>query len=367
MKIALAIDVIKRLGGKQRDCLAVGQYLLARGHDVTLLTTSVPRGAAKALPYERIRVTALSNHGRVRAFAEALKRIKAERAFDVMIAFDPVPDCDFLYAAEQCLAANPPKLKRWLPRYRTRLEFERAVFSSASKVTVLYLNRRQRDGYWQFYGPAPERSAILPVHTDRFTSEYYAERGRVRRELSIPETVRLAISIAQNPAARRKGLDRVLSAMRQIPDLHLLVVGTLDWKIRLQAYIYGVSHRLRMLPYQDHVMDVMGAADVLLHPARDEAGGLVIVEALLAGIPVVCTEICGYASEIEQSKAGFVLREPFQPDEFTAAIQSAIAERDNLQMHARAYADFLAGQESWLAQLARYVEQFPLTRNQHAG
>jgi UDP-glucose:(heptosyl)LPS alpha-1,3-glucosyltransferase len=103
-------------------------------------------------------------------------------------------------------------------------------------------------------------------------------------------------------------------------------------------------------------MDVMGATDVLLHPARLEAGGLVIVEALLAGIPVVATEICGYAVQVTRSGAGFVIPEPFRQDAYTAAIRQTLGQIDELKARARAYALAPRDQETWLARLAREVE-----------
>lgn len=292
MKIALAIVATKRLGGKQRDCLAIGKYLMQRGHEVTLLTTSPVRESGEAIPRERVRVYGLTNHGRIKAFATAVERMNAERRFDAMIAFDRLPGCDFHYAAELCLAKYASRRKRWQPRYHTLLKLEQAIFSPTSNTKVFYLTERQRDDYWEIFGAAPQRASVLPAHVDSFPSAHYAERERARRALSISDTVLLAISVAQNPLGKLKGLDRTFAAMAQIPDLHLLSVGSFTRKITWYASLYGVADRVHMLPYVEDVMSLMGAADLLLHPARLEAGGLVIVEALLAGIPVVATQIC---------------------------------------------------------------------------
>jgi len=68
----------------------------------------------------------------------------------------------------------------------------------------------------------------------------------------------------------------------------------------------------------------MLAADLLVHPARDEAGGVVLLEALAAGLPVVATDVCGYAHHIRAARAGIVLGTPFSQDELDRAVMRCI-------------------------------------------
>ena len=358
MKIALAILTMQRLGGKQRDCMSIAHHLMKRGCEVTLLSTRIGREMCHGIPSERVQVAALSNHGRMQALAAAVGRIKIERRLDAVIAFDPLPGCEFHYAAEEPLAKHSPRHKRWLARYRTLLKLEGGVFAPESKTKVFYLTENQRNQYWDIFGPAPDRAIVMPPHTDRVPSKHYVRRAQLRQELAVSDAVPLAISVAQNPVAWRKGLDRTLAAMAEIPDLHLLLVGCLDRKVMRQALAYGVSDRVRMLPYLEDVVEVMGAADFLAHPARLEAGGLVIVEALLAGIPAIATRICGYAGEVERSGAGFVIEEPFEQQSFVAAIRKTIAKQNELKTRARTYALAAQGRETWLARLGRELEQF---------
>jgi UDP-glucose:(heptosyl)LPS alpha-1,3-glucosyltransferase len=55
----------------------------------------------------------------------------------------------------------------------------------------------------------------------------------------------------------------------------------------------------------------MAAADLLVHPARVEAGGIVIVEAIVNGLPTIATALCGFSSHIRRADAGIVIPEPF--------------------------------------------------------
>jgi len=56
----------------------------------------------------------------------------------------------------------------------------------------------------------------------------------------------------------------------------------------------------------------MLGADLLIHPAYSENTGTVLLEAIIAGLPVLTTDICGYAYHVNRAQAGRVLASPFQ-------------------------------------------------------
>jgi UDP-glucose:(heptosyl)LPS alpha-1,3-glucosyltransferase len=95
-------------------------------------------------------------------------------------------------------------------------------------------------------------------------------------------------------------------------------VGSLGLLARRQQ----VQEQVVFLGGRDDIPDLMLAADVLVHPARSEAAGIVLLEALVAGLPVVVTDVCGYAGHIKTAGAGLVL-----PGSFTqGALDDALAK-----------------------------------------
>lgn len=72
------------------------------------------------------------------------------------------------------------------------------------------------------------------------------------------------------------------------------------------------------------------AADLLLHPAYFEAAGMVLLEALVAGLPILVTAHCGYAPYIENAQAGLLISHPFQQAELNAKLSSALNQQ---QLH----------------------------------
>ncbi|XNM52069.1 glycosyltransferase [Escherichia coli] len=62
------------------------------------------------------------------------------------------------------------------------------------------------------------------------------------------------------------------------------------------------------------MFELMAAADLLLHPAYQEAAGIVLLEAITAGLPVLTTAVCGYAHYIVDANCGEAIAEPFRQE-----------------------------------------------------
>ena len=95
--------------------------------------------------------------------------------------------------------------------------------------------------------------------------------------------------------ARRKGFDRAMEAIVAHPNIHLVLAGSSDRWVAPRVKQLQLQDRVHILPYADNVMDLLSAADIFLHPAREEAAGIVIGEALAgrrAGDRVVGVRLC---------------------------------------------------------------------------
>jgi UDP-glucose:(heptosyl)LPS alpha-1,3-glucosyltransferase len=354
MKIALAIFQLETLGGKERDCLAVAAHLHQRGHDVTLVTT---RTAPQNLPVAIVPRKGLSNHGRARQFAKAVIDYRDRHNPDMLLSFERVPGADFHYAADAAVALRMTGAKRFLPRQRTYLQLERGVFENPG-TRFFFLTQAQRAQYAAHYNFDPARGTVLPVilHEERFeAARTTAERSLTRRTLGLPPDATVALAVAVKP--KQKGLDRSLDVLARFPNLHLVSAGSTEPWIAEQAKTLKVENRVHILPYGANVMDLMAAADFLLHPARAEAAGQVIAESLLAGRPAIVSGICGYAGEIAQSGAGIVLREPFDPQDLSTAMGTILERLPAMTAAAQAEANSLQSQRGqWLSVIADAIE-----------
>jgi glycosyltransferase involved in cell wall biosynthesis len=112
-----------------------------------------------------------------------------------------------------------------------------------------------------------------------------------------------------------KGQDEAIKALAEIVrrgiDAHLLIVGdenrVFTAALREQVSAYGLEQRITFTGYVNEPMQFIRMADVVLVCSRWEAFGRVIVEAMLAGKPVIATVNSGGTAElIEEGKTGLL-------------------------------------------------------------
>src|SRR5690606_13522120 len=133
---------------------------------------------------------------------------------------------------------------------------------------------------------------------------------------------------------RVKGLDRALAALASLPDetlAHtlLLIVGNDDPAPYLTALPAVDRERLRgrvrAEGARDDVPALLQAADLLLHPAYRESAGMVLLEATVAGLPVLTTDTCGYARYVLEAGAGEVIASPFEQSALNETLARMLA------------------------------------------
>lgn len=102
---------------------------------------------------------------------------------------------------------------------------------------------------------------------------------------------------------KRKGLDLAIDIIERMsrsrPELEFVVAGPDPEEIR--PLFANRAFRFRLLGQTD-ARPLYAGFDLLLHPARMEPFGMVITEALSAGVPVVASEQCGARSEVDPSR-----------------------------------------------------------------
>jgi len=245
---------------------------------------------------------------------------------------------DVYYAADPCFAAKANNLRSWWYRFTARYKhfsiYEKAVFDQHSKTHVLMISAVQKPLFQRFYHTPENRLHFLPpgIARDRMAPPNAAEiRTQFRREFKVGEDECLLLSVGSG--FKTKGVDRSLMAIAALPDhikrkTKFIVIGQ-DNPAPFNKMIKKLSlHRqVTILSGRDDIPRFLLGADLLLHPAYSESAGMILLEALVAGLPVLVTDVCGYAHYVREAQAGDIMDSPFNQEQFTKQLQTAIENK----------------------------------------
>lgn len=330
-------------GGLQRDFLKIACTAMARGHAVRVLTMDWQGEKPAGLDIRLLPHAAVSNHRRCLKFTRTVARLLPEIQCDAVVGFNKMPGLDVYFAADSCYQARMRRTRllvsRLQGRYRTYAEFERAVFSPASNTEILLLAPQEKSRFMKCYGTPAERFHLLPpgIAQDRFRpADAQAVRAGARAEFGLADDHLLLLMIGSG--FQTKGVDRAIRAMAGLPETlrkrtRLFVIG----KGKIDAFAglakkMCLAEQVEFLGGRDDVPKFLLAADLLLHPARTENTGTVLVEAMAAGLPVVVTENCGYAFHVREAGAGRLVPMPFQQRDLDQTLLELLESPDLVKL-----------------------------------
>jgi glycosyltransferase involved in cell wall biosynthesis len=143
---------------------------------------------------------------------------------------------------------------------------------------------------------------------------------------------------------RRKGFDTLFAAWqilcrRREWDCNLAVIGAgselSSWRVRAREA--GLAERIRFLGFRKDVPEVLAACDVLVHPARYEAYGLGVHEALCRGLPALVSAHAGVAERYPPELHDCLIADP----EDSAVLADRLRHwRNNLERFRSAFSPF---------------------------
>ena len=364
-------------GGLQKDTLRFAREAAQRGHQVDLLTTDWqgerPTDTNLTIHFTPS-IRAWTNTARMEEFAKHVEEFRRQHAFDVILAMNRIPGADFYFAADSCLK-HYLRQKHWpitlalLPRYRAILRQEKAVFSPLAKTRIFTISDAQVHEFQEEYGTQPERFCPLPPGMDEAClpppPEQAAKlRKDARKKLGVKDDELLLLLVGTS--FLRKGADRALATLAALPSelrqrTHFAMVGN-NPPEKLYSYVKNLpvmSNFVHPVPPQEHVTEYLLAADLMVHPAREEGTGTVLVEALSCRLPVICTEVCGFSPYVAAAGCP-VIPEPFSQDALTSAVVKALTSLPELRERTATYAitqDFCARSRYAIDVMERFLRQ----------
>jgi UDP-glucose:(heptosyl)LPS alpha-1,3-glucosyltransferase len=331
MHLVFAVFKYFPYGGLQKDLVAIAEQCVHRGHRVTVYCRQWQGDSVAGIDVVVLPVKALSNHRRDQRFVEALTAALEPLDYDWLVGFNKMPGLDFYYAADSCYRAKVMRERSFLSRLTARFRlyggYEQAVFGG--NTDVLMISSKEIPVFRHYYHTADSHLHLLPpgIRRDRIMPpDYTNQRQQFRRQWQLAPEDKLILMVGSG--FRTKGLDRAIAALaalapEQLERSWLYVIGQDNSKPFIdQARRVGVEQRLRFLQGRDDIPAFLWGADLLIHPAYRENTGTVLLEAMVAGLPVLTTDVCGYAHYVEDRAMGVVLASPFDQ----SALDRALAD-----------------------------------------
>lgn len=325
MRIAVHNDG-PELRGSEKQLLLIARGLAARKHDV-VASCRAGSAIAAALAQAGVRTTTVRPRGDLDLFSAMrfsrwLRREKPDAL--LLTSWKRVP-----VAVMAARGARVPRivlrlgLVRPLPasgskllRYRTALQY----------VDALILNSQDAADAWAESAPwfAAERvyivnNAIEPARATPID----------RHTLGVPAEASLLLCAAG--LEKRKGIGTLLEAVANLPvTVHAIIAGSgpEEKVLRARAAELGVQDRVHWLGFRNDVPALMATVNVFVLPSRHDSFASSILEAMVAGLPIVTTTGSGVSQVLgptmDHGPAGWLVT-PDSPDELVGAIGSALS------------------------------------------
>jgi 1,2-diacylglycerol 3-alpha-glucosyltransferase len=341
MKICMMTNTyLPHVGGVARSVSTFAEEYLRLGHEVLVVA---PEFDGKPLPLQAEaiveRVPSLRNFNgsefsvRLPGAAALSERLDAFQA-DIMHAHHPFLLGDT--ALRVAMNKNVPIIFTHHTRYEDYthyVPFSDALKEVAVEVATHYANLCDgvivpSESIARMIRRRGVTSPMTVIPTGIDVSAFASADGSAfRKRMNIPREATVVGHVGR--LALEKNLsflaDAVALSLRNEPDARFLVVGDGPWREELKAVFerHGVGDRLLLAGKRTGrvLREAYRAMDVFAFASRSETQGMVVAEAMAAGLPVVALNASGVREVVRDDDNGFLLPATATPEDFAQALK----------------------------------------------
>ncbi|MEK5107649.1 glycosyltransferase family 4 protein [Cytobacillus sp. FSL K6-0129] len=199
-----------------------------------------------------------------------------------------------------------------------------------SKCTDVLITINQED-YDRAKGFNANKVIYVPgigIDTNKFNNIGF-DRDRKRQELGISKDTVVLLSIGE--MIKRKNHETALRALAKMnsQDYVYLICGRgeLLGYLKVIAENLGIENKVKFLGFRDDINEICLASDIFVFPSFQEGLPVSVMEAMSAGLPIICSSIRGNNDLIENGVGGYTIN-PEDVDGFASSIEQIISNRD---------------------------------------
>jgi glycosyltransferase involved in cell wall biosynthesis len=210
---------------------------------------------------------------------------------------------------------------------------------------IIALSKMVREYVVDREGTPADKVSLIPnpqtvERYDRITGSVIA---RKRLELDMDEQLSL---VCVSRLYLRKGHAYLFEALAPLVSgglrVKLYLVGEGDFRKQLekQARDLGIGDNVEFLGYRDDALEIMAAADLIVHPSLEDALSQALIESLMLSKPIIATDISGARDILDDGKYGTLVR-PADAAALKAAIADTIRNMDSARERAKSGRKYL--------------------------
>ncbi len=338
------VSISKVIGGGERALYEHSTRLAKRGHSVHLLTRMYPWHTSKSEIVNGVREWRFDFDDRdfLRSIYSTV--LKSRRLFDTLcekFTFDIInfhqpfsalgvvcsPNSKGTRKVYTCHSLSFEEFQSRTPQpddmvgrclyaisWRLRRAVEKKLLELSDKIVVLSDFTKKK--LFHNYDIPDEKIVLIPGGVDLVRFSPATNRTAIRKRLHIPPR-KFVLFVVRNLVARM-GLENLLHAVskvaREVPELYLVIGGRgpLKESLTVLAQKLGIQDHVRFTGFikEEDLPSYYQMADLFVLPTKELEGfGLVTVEALASGLPVLGTPIGGTKEILTKLNPDFLFRD----------------------------------------------------------
>ena len=156
--------------------------------------------------------------------------------------------------------------------------------------------------------------------------------------------------------SEEKRIEHLRPALEKLPNTRLALVGDGPARPALERAFGDLPVNFMGYLRGERLSQAYASADIFVFPSRLETFGLVVIEAMAAGLPVVASRVGGVGDIVREGETGYTFASG-DTRALTAGIRAIASDRANMAAmgaKARAYAET----QTWHAMMAEVVELY---------